>query len=184
MAKNQQYIALLRGINIGGHHKVPMAELRELFEKMEFFEVKTLLNSGNIIFEGKSAPIEIMEEKIATRLETIFGFPIPVLIREAKNIKEMLSAEPFKEVETTKDIRLYVTFLKKASKKALLELPWVSADNAFQIIDFNGTEVISVLDVSKKKTTEAMGILEKTFGKEITTRNWNTILKIGKLLEK
>ena len=125
-----------------------------------------------------------LEEKIADRLKTTFGFPVPVLIREAKNIKEMLSVEPFKEVETTKDIRLYVTFLKKASKKAPLELPWVSADNAFQIIDCNSTEVISILDVSKRKTTEAMGILEKTFGKDITTRNWNTILKIGKLLDK
>ncbi|MEX2593662.1 MAG: DUF1697 domain-containing protein [Anditalea sp.] len=175
--EQQIYVALLRGINVGGHHKIPMEELRTTFEAMGHTQVKTLLNSGNVIFEGKSAQVETLEEKIASQLEKSFGFSIPVLVRKADDIKEITACDPFKDIQIHKDIRLYVTFFKESPKENL-KLPWVSADGSFQIIKVKGRAVCSVLDVSKSKTPYAMNVLEKSYNKDITTRNWNTVVKI------
>lgn len=62
-SKKEKYVAFLRGINVGGHHKVPMAELRKELEKMNFENVITLLNSGNILFDGNADDLEHIEKK-------------------------------------------------------------------------------------------------------------------------
>lgn len=183
MGTNQKYVALLRGINVGGHHKVPMAELRQLLEDMGFSEVNTLLNSGNVVFESEPAAEKFLEEKIATKLEQTFGFPVPVLIRPSDSMQEILSAEPFAGVEVTKDIRQYVTFLLEPPEEEVkLDIPWTSEDGAFTIISTTDREIFGVLDLSRGRTTDAMSILGETYGNDMTTRNWNTILRIGKLL--
>lgn len=181
MPDQQTYITLLRGINVGGHHKVPMADLRQEMEKMGYENVKTLLNSGNVFFSGDSELEGKLEATIADHLEQVFGFAISVLARKAEAIKALIDADPFKDIEVTKDIRLYVSFLKE-QPKADLSLPWVSEDQSFQIIEIRGKAVCSVLDLSVTQTPKAMEVLEQFFGKDITTRNWNTLNRIaGKL---
>jgi len=183
MEGKQKYTALLRGINVGGHHKVPMAELKKLLEGMGFADVKTLLNSGNIIFNSTQETIEMLEDKMSSQLENRFGFPVPVLVREGKVIQAMISADPFKDVEVTKNIRLYVTFLQQPPEEKIpFDIPWTSDDDSFKIISATEMEIFSILDLSRGRTVDSMAILEKNFGKNITTRNWNTILRIGKLL--
>ena len=177
----EKYVAFLRGINVGGHHKVPMAALRKELESMNCQNVVTLLNSGNIIFDAKNQNLADLEEKVATQLEKAFGFAIPTLIRNAELITNLLQNDPFKQVEVTKDIRLYISFLKKATDTELTT-PWTSPDNSFTILEIRNNAILSVLDLSASKTIKAMGILEKMYGKDITTRNWNTIKRIGKKL--
>lgn len=178
---NQRYAAFLRGINVGGKHKVPMAELRKVLETMGFGGVKTLLNSGNVVFSTADGNLEALEGKMEARLQETFGFPIPIIIRNSKEIGDMISADPFMDVAVTPDIRLYVSLLKRAPNHPP-ELPWVSPDESFRIIKIAGKAAHSILDLSKTKTVDAMSALEKFFSKEITTRNWNTIQKIHKLL--
>lgn len=180
ISEKLNYIAFLRGINVGGYHKVPMSELQTSFESMGFTGVKTLLNSGNVFFQGEYSEEEALEEKIADQLAKTFGFPIPVLIRKGEDIQNIIKKDPFKRVQAHKDIRLYITLLKKLPKESL-DLPWVSDDGSFQILEIKDRLICSVLDVSKSKTTDAMNVLEKKFSKDITTRNWNTLLKIGDL---
>jgi uncharacterized protein (DUF1697 family) len=172
----EKYIALLRGINVGGKHKVPMGELNSEFEKMGFSQIKTLLNTGNVKFETSKQDLKLLENKIAEQLKAAFGFSIPTLIRPMSEIHQLIEEDPFK-VEVTKDIRLYVTFTKEPIQNAPA-IP-LSADESFKILDCGENVIYSVLDVSKKQTTDAMILLEKHFGKEITTRNWNTVVKIG-----
>lgn len=174
----QVYIALLRGINTGGHHKVPMVDLSKAFQEMGFVRIKTLLNSGNIIFEGESAPLEALEEKIRVKLESAFGFPIPVLMRKAEDIHALIAAKPFEGIKVHKEIRLYVTFLTEVPDHHL-PVPWISPDGSFRLLGIKNREIFSVLDISTYKTPDAMKILEQSFGKDITTRNWNTIEKIA-----
>lgn len=178
----EKYVAFLRGINVGGHHKVPMADLRSCLEELGCQNVVTLLNSGNIIFNSAIANIGSLEKTVAEHLESVFGFPIPTMLRRAEMIYDLLTRKPFKEETVTKDIRLYVSFLGKEVRTAL-ELPWKSEDNSYRIISKNNTTILSVLDLSISKTPEAMKIMEQTFGKDITTRNWNTIERIGKKLD-
>lgn len=176
-----KYVAFLRGINVGGHHKVPMVELRKEFEKMNFQNVVTLLNSGNIIFDGPQGDIAKLEVSISKHLEKGFGFPIPAILRTADKINALFSNNPFKYVPLTKDIRRYVSFLWKDIETDL-RLPWTSHDNSYKIIHKNDKSILSVLDLSVSKTPKAMEAMEKYFGKDITTRNWNTIERIVKKL--
>lgn len=181
MNVGQTYTAFLRGINVGGHHKVPMADLRKEMHKLGFENVQTLLNSGNIIFEGKPDREDKLEEEIADHLGKVFGFPIPVLIRKAEEILQLLEADPFKGVNVTKNIRLYIAFLKNPPVDSL-RIPWISDDGSFRIIDIRGREVCSVLDLSVTNTPKAMDALGKLFEGDITTRNWNTLVRIEKKL--
>ncbi len=175
--ERQKYLALLRGINVGGHHKVPMADLRENFIAMGFSKVKTLLNSGNVVFEGKAEQEPLLEKELSQYLSNSFGFNISVLVRKEEEIQNVVIENPFNGILLHKDLRLYVTFLKESPKEEF-PLPWTSPDGAFQILELKERMIFSVLDVSVYKTTDAMSALEKNFGKDITTRNWNTLLKL------
>lgn len=176
-----KYIAFLRGINVGGHHKVPMVKLRQLLEKLGCQNVVTILNSGNVIFDSEVADVDALETQITTHLAETFGFPIPTILRQASTIERLLSKAPFKDIEVSKDIRLYVSFLHQQVDSGL-SLPWQNADQSFQILDHIDQCLISVLDLSVSKTTKAMAVLEQYYGKDITTRNWNTIKRIEKKL--
>ena len=180
MKNTVNYVALLRGINVGGHHKVPMAALRETLEKMGLQQVKTLLNTGNISFEAEKQDEKELAAKIATQLETTFGFVVPVIIRTADEIRELVAANPFEEINVTKATRLYASFLSDMPKSNL-SIPYTSPDESFTIISIMHQTVLSVLDLDKSGTVDAMKILEKEFGNNITTRNWNTVVKIEKM---
>lgn len=172
----EKYVAFLRGINVGGHHRVPMPELRWEFGKMGFENITSILNSGNVLFEVSE---NISEDKISNQLESVFGFPIPTLTRKIDEIVNIYNESPFESVEVTSDIRLYVSFLKR-EVDANLSLPWNSQDGSYTIIEQKEKSIFSVLDLSVAKTPKAMEALEKYYGKDITTRNWNTIGRIVK----
>ena len=174
MRSKGKYVAFLRGINVGGHHKVPMADLKAELKKINLNNIITLLNSGNVLFESDE---NNLEHKVSEHLEKVFGFPIPIIIRKSEMIVEILNNDPFKDIIISKDIRLYVTFLKNEVLTELT-LPWKSLDNSYEIIGKTGKTLFSVLDLSRSKTGNAMDGLEKHYGKEITTRNWNTISRI------
>ena len=177
----EKHVAFLRGINVGGLHKVPMAELRKEMEKLNFENVVTLLNSGNIVFDAVDEDLESLEKTISEHLERTFGFPVPTIIRKSKTIYELLENNSFKDQILTKDIRLYVSFLRKEIETDL-QLPWTSDDNSFKILDINNKAILSVLDISISKTPKAMLALARNFGTDMTTRNWNTIQRIEKEL--
>ena len=159
---------------------MPMAQLRSCLQEAGFENIRTLLNSGNIVFETKEKNFSNLEDSIEKLLSQAFGFPIPVIIREQKSITALIEKDPFAGIELNKDIRLYVSFLKSGSGNKI-PLPYISEDKAFRIISIMGQDVVSYLDLSKTKTVKGMDDLERLFGKNITTRNWNTILKIGAL---
>lgn len=175
------YVAFLRGINVGGHHKVPMADLRQEMEKLGYRKVTTLLNSGNIIFDAPADDPDHLEKTISGHLEKVFGFPIPTLVRKAKTLEELYNEDPFQKIEVTKDIRLYVSFLKN-SPSMDLPLPWASTDHSYRILKVRDKTILSVLDLAVSNTPKAMEALERFFGREITTRNWKTVERVMKKL--
>ncbi|WKN41713.1 DUF1697 domain-containing protein [Tunicatimonas pelagia] len=181
MNHTNQYIAFLRGINVGGHKKVPMADLRKQVEALGFTQVVTILNSGNVIFSTAESKEDTLEKMIAEDLKQSFGFPVPVLVRSAAVITHLLEANPFQNIEVTKNIRQYVSFLKEEPSNDLT-LPWTTEDDSYRIFDIRDRTVCSLLDLSVTQTTKGMGALEQLFGKNITTRNWNTLLRIANKL--
>ncbi|MEW6195571.1 MAG: DUF1697 domain-containing protein [Bacteroidota bacterium] len=178
--KLERYAAFLRGINVGGNKKVPMTELKNMLEKMGLKNVKTILASGNVVFDSIEKNIKLLGDSIEKKLNETFGFPARTLVYNFRDVEKMIALDPFKGIEVTKDIRLYVTLLSE-KPKSKLKVPYVSPDSSFSILKVTDNAIFSVLSVQDTRTVDAMSIIEKEFGKDVTTRNWNTILKLFKM---
>lgn len=181
MVSTQRSIVLLRGINVGGHKKIKMAELRSMFEELGFQNVKTALATGNIGFDTDSTDMAELGTQIHNEILRVFGHDVSVLMRTQANIQALVDADPFEAIEVTPDTRLYVSFLSEKPNHNL-KIPYEAPTQDFTIIRVSDEEVCSVLVLSEKsRSVDSMAILEKEFGKGITTRNWNTMLKIANL---
>lgn len=95
------YIALLKGINVGGHKKVPMAELRDLLIKLQFENVQTYIQSGNVVFQTLYDDSLKLEQVIQDAIQSKFGFEVSVLIKTREQLKTIFDGCPFEE-ETKK----------------------------------------------------------------------------------
>ena len=174
-----QYVAFLRGINVGGHGLIRMTDLKIAFEKMGFKNVRTVLASGNVVFESEQEDKIALGKEIESSLKRVFEKEISVILRSRNELKKLQSSEPFEGITMNSDIRLYVTFLSRKTGPRTISIPYSSQKKEFRIIHATPSEVLSVLDLSKGKgTTDLMNILEKEFGSDVTTRNWNTVLKL------
>ena len=93
-SKVQKYIALLRGINISGRNKVPMAELKKGFESLSFTAVRTWLNSGNVSFLSSETDPAVLTEQIEKMLQAHFSFSIPVFVLPQERLTDILEHAP------------------------------------------------------------------------------------------
>jgi len=169
-----RYVAFLRGVNVGGHKPVKMGELKKIFGSLGFQNVKTILASGNVLFETPDTSTDMLARKIEDKLEQEFGYEIGVLLRTMEEIRKLADANPFKNIEVTQQTRLYVTFLSEKKERAV-KILYKSTGKDFKIVHISASEVCSLLDLSPDRgTTELMSFLEQKFGRKVTTRNWNT----------
>ncbi len=169
-------IAFLRGINVGGHKKIAMADLRKTFEAMGFRNVRTVLASGNVVFETTGKKAEDLEGAIARGLAGAFGFPVSVLLRSMKELAALIAADPFKGLTPGPDNKLYVTFLPRPGA-AGAKLP--APPKGVRIVGVRPAEVCSAVALSGGAgTPELMAFLEKSLGRDVTTRNWQTVLRL------
>lgn len=176
-----QYIAFLRGINVGRHARIKMADLKDAFLDMGFDNVRTVLATGNIIFESDIRDEAKLTQELESQLKNVFEKKINVMLRRIDELKKLQLKNPFSNIKTSKSTQLYVTFLPERINPNSITIPYISPQEELNIISIISREVFSVVDISKGKgTTSAMNIMEKEFGPNITTRNWNTVLKILK----
>jgi uncharacterized protein (DUF1697 family) len=112
------YIALLRGINVGGYKKVPMAELRELLTKTGLKNVKTYIQSGNVIFQSSKEDIRTLETEIKKAILDHFGFDVSVLVRTRTQLNTIFDNCPFPE---EKKVNSYFAMLSKIPNKDLVK---------------------------------------------------------------
>lgn len=114
----KKYVAFLRGINVGGK-SVKMGRLKEVLESIGFKNVKTLLNSGNVLFEASVNDTEALARMINDALSNAFGFVINIVLRTDEQIRSLIDSMPFKSVKATPDTRLYVTFISEEYKHSV-----------------------------------------------------------------
>jgi len=175
-----RWVALLRGINVGGHKPVKMDELKRLFASLGFQSCKTILASGNVLFESPATDRAALVRTIEEALARTFRHDISVALRTVQEIQELVESEPFAKVAATPQTRLYVTFLAKGGSKR--SLPAGSPPGAdFTIVRVTPGEVCIALTLTQTSgTPELMSYLDKELGRTATTRNWNTVAKILK----
>jgi uncharacterized protein (DUF1697 family) len=175
------YVAFLRGINVGGRGVIPMAELRSAFEALGFKHVRTVLASGNVVFSAPGGRAAGLDRTIGPKLKDLSGRDIGVILRTHAEIRALVASRPFDGVKVTPDTRLYVTFLKDESPKAqgfAFEDPEIEV----RMFGLSDREIGSVLVLSPERgTPELMRLIEQEFGRTLTTRNWNTIEKIASI---
>lgn len=177
----KKYAALLLGINVGGNRKVAMSELKKMMEGLDFQNVKTLLNSGNVVFDAIETDDLSLKDKIEVQLRKTFGFEISIILLSFKELQDLIAKDPFKHIKITRNTRFYITFLPD-NTPAAFKIPCELEEPGFRILQGGSNIVISVLELSEHyKTTDVMKILTREFGKKITTRNWNTVKKIARL---
>ena len=175
-----KYVALLRGI-APTNPNMRNDKLRGLFEKLGFSNVQTVLSSGNVLFESSSKSAKKLEGIIEKALPEHLGFKSTTIIRSQKQLQKLVDKKPFKKLEHSQRSSLNVTFLKRkinSDKK----FPYNVENRDYMLLSMYDGAICSVTDLTGPKTPDIMRWLEKTFGKEITTRTWKTVERILKVM--
>lgn len=176
LSKDMQYVALLRGINVGGNRKVPMATLKHVFETLGAKNVRTYINSGNVLFE---APKTLLP-RIQPALKKAFGFEIPTLTRDAKNIQALCKKLPANYTNDTEQ-RTEILFLWDAyDKKASLKLAPIK-EGIDHLTYIPGTLVWNFKRAHATKSGMHEFIGTELY-KHMTARNINTVRKLNAMM--
>jgi uncharacterized protein (DUF1697 family) len=181
-----RFAAFLRGVNVGGHRPLKMADLRAAFEGMGFENVQTILASGNVVFDSDVGDERALSERIEAELDRLFGYPITVIVRRLDDLVRLVESDPFKGVAVTPDTRFYVTFVSLPVKSETGASPAHDSEGGptnpatgLVVVRVSSRDVLSAVTISPGfGTPELMTFLEKEFGPSVTTRGWNTIRKI------
>lgn len=153
-----------------------MSELRKCFETAGFENVKTVLGSGNVTFTARSASRKSLQRKIEAAMQKSLGRVFATTVRSIEELAALRTADPYKSFELVPQAKRVVTLLHEKPKVAI-KLP-VELDDA-RILCVEGTEIFSAY-VPSPKGPVFMSLIEKTFGKDLTTRTWDTIGKVVK----
>ncbi len=174
------YIALLRGINVGGRNKVKMDTLKAVLEKLGLIEVTTYIQSGNVVFKSNIIDKAGLEKKIETTIESNFKFKVTVLITTKNDLSKILEASPFKNPEDIEAKQLYYALLKdkplKINEQTLLQENY---PNEQFLVTHNCVYLNCLKGAGKAKLTN--NIVENKLKVSATTRNHRTILKLIKI---
>jgi uncharacterized protein (DUF1697 family) len=169
----KRYAAFLRGVS---PMNCRMPELKRALESAGFEDVKTMLSSGNVVFSSPAAPLLALERNVEAAMEKHMGRSFPTIIRSIDALQRLLESDPYAAPRLKPGSKRVVTFLRR-KPKATLELP-IEFEQA-RILAVHGCEVFSSY-VPGPKGPVFMTLIEKTFGKEVTTRTWETIQKVAR----
>lgn len=173
----QTYIAILRGINLGSKNAIKMPELVKTFEDRGFSDVRSYIQSGNIIFKSKTERPDALQQRIHLAIAEDFDLDIPVLVLGATDLKRVRDENPFSAREGIDPAKLHVTFLESEPSKEKV--------NAIDVTKYLPDEFIvmgAVLylhcPIAYGTTKLSNGFFESKFKMKATTRNWNTVNKL------
>ena len=175
-----RYALLLRGINVGRAHRIAMADLRELLTAEGHGGVATLLQSGNVALDSDRTAAELARS-VERALERRFGFPVPVVVRTAEELRAVVAADPLGAVVTDPS-RYVVSFSEDAVPAAVAELLGSTdpGDDAFAV---SGRELYLWCPHGQLDSPLAAA-LATSGGAPSTARNWRTVLKLAELLQR
>ncbi|MEU3516087.1 DUF1697 domain-containing protein [Streptomyces sp. NPDC006654] len=175
------YAALLRGINVGGKKKLPMAELRGLMTGLGHDRVQTYLQSGQAVFTSTRGDADFLAAELTGAIEERFGFSVDVLVRDHAYLKAVAEACPFPAAELEAK-QLHVTYFSgpvAAERYASID-PAVHLPEEFRLGD-RALYLYAPDGLGRSKLAEALSRSRVNKGLIATTRNWNTVLKLVEL---
>jgi len=175
----QTFISILRGINVSGQKKILMSDLKKIFENMNFINVTTYIQSGNVVFKTDT---ELADIELAKSIESViykhYDFNVPVIIRNSEEFRKIVETNPFLKEKNINPEKLHVTFLSEnAANNNLIEAFDYSPDR-FTIIE---KEVFLYIPESYGETKLSNKFFESKLKVTATTRNWKTVNKLNEI---
>jgi uncharacterized protein (DUF1697 family) len=153
-----------------------MPDLKNAFEAAGFRNVKTLLSSGNVVFDAATASQTSLQRKAEAAMTSRLGKSFLTIVRSIDALSELLALDPYQDFRLAPGTKRVVTFLRKMpSSQVALPVKMGSA----RILAMSGTEVFSAYVPGEDEAPLFMSLIEKTFGKELTTRTWETVSKVA-----
>jgi uncharacterized protein (DUF1697 family) len=169
-------IALLRGINVGGHNRIAMASLRELLGELGYGDVRTHLQSGNAVLSAPGSPPERTGREIEGRIARDLGLEVRVVVRTSDELAEAIEGNPLGELATD-PARMHVTFLSAAPERSLLE-ELAPADFEPDVFAVGTREIYVWYPDGVRATRLTNAFWERRLGVTATARNWNTVTRL------
>lgn len=174
-------IALLRGVNVGGNKKVAMADLKAMIGALGFTEVKTLLQSGNVVFRAGDESDAALETLLEAETEKRLGLATRYLVRGPAEWRAIIAANPFPDEAVREPSRLLVNVLREPPSKAALDAIQAAATPGEKVGVVGRVVYIYFGDgIADSKAALVFG--RKTLGMIATGRNWNTVRKLAELV--
>jgi uncharacterized protein (DUF1697 family) len=171
------YIALLRGINVGGHRLIKMADLKAMFVALGFGGAQTYIQSGNVVFDADEAE-QPLRERIEQQIAATFGFPVVVALRTHDELARVIMACPFAQDTLAEGERLYVALLAETPASVGIErmLASKTEPDEFRVL---GCEVYLLYRQTMRATLLTNNLLESKLGVPSTMRNWRTLTTLA-----
>jgi uncharacterized protein (DUF1697 family) len=177
-SKPTAYAALLRGINLGSHKRIAMADLRALIEALGFADVRTYVQSGNVVFRTDRAAASL-RKRIEQAIGKELGLDVTVVIRSGRQLGDLVAANPFVRSKLPPKA-LYVTFLAekpdRKRKQALLKESFEP-----ERFELAGEDVYLFFPNGYGRVKLNNATLERRLGVAATTRNWRTVTALAEL---
>lgn len=171
------YLALLRGINVGGHKKIKMADLKQTLESIGLSRVQTYIQSGNVLFESEEETARL-QTKIEEEIYRVFGFQVPVMLRTSAELQRVLDHCPYSPDSLAEGDSIHVSFLTAAPTPEEIEkLPDLSDETDEYLLQ--GREIYYLFH--QKMPDSKLPIKLQKLGAPVTVRNWNTVTKLAAL---
>lgn len=173
-----RYVALLRGINVGGNNLIKMLDLKACFEAHGFTQVSTYIQSGNVVFASQETDLATLSRQIETLLSKTFNYASRVVVRSESQMKKIIAGAPKGFGAEPTKYRYYVLFLKEplTATQVMKEIPLKEGvDQAWA-----GPEGVVFHERVEKKATQSYlnRLVAMPMYKDMTIRNWNTTTKL------
>jgi uncharacterized protein (DUF1697 family) len=172
------YIALLRAVNVGGHLAVGMADLCALLTASGFFHVRSLLQSGNLVFRSSARPSAQLEHLLEAEAEKRLALRTIFFVRAAKQWAEVVARNPFPDYAERDPGRLVLVALKDAPDAGTVRA-LQAAIVGRETLRVDGQHAYVTYPDGQGRSRLTLNLIEKTLGTRGTARNWNTVLKLG-----
>ena len=175
-------VALLRGINVGGHKKIKMADLRELLAALGMRNARTILQSGNAVFYADESDLAALKTRLEAGIHNSFGFDVVCILRTGDEFKSTLRSQPFTEAQLTQPNKAAMVFLSDVAQPAAVDR--LRENNpGREIIHAAGRELFIYYTDGMARSKLDNKRIERALGVGTTMRNWNTCGRIVKLLD-
>jgi uncharacterized protein (DUF1697 family) len=178
----EQYVALLRGINVGGNNLIKMAELRISFEKLGFQNVSTYIQSGNVLFGAQEKNQTKLTDQIESGLSKTFKYQSRIVVRSFKQMKEIVKFAPKSFGQDPTTFRYDVIFLKEPLIAAEAMKSVTVKEGVDEAYKGHGVLYFSRL-IERASQSHLARIITKPVYQSMTIRNWNTTTKLLKMLQ-